>query len=138
MSSEQKFRPYFTSSELLEIISALKSAPTPRRMTLVRYLESFLLKINHGIISPSHITAPSLESRLGMDDSPVPISPALTGEAAYQKWLSNPVKATPHEISAALEWRYLNDMMSPEEESEYERAQMAQITSQSQSQQKGN
>jgi hypothetical protein len=124
MTGEQKFRPYFTAAELLEIIAALKSAPNPRRLTLCQYLESFLLKINHGIISPAHTLEPSLETKLGFPDpsTPIPISHSLTGEAAHQKWLVSPVSATPKEIAEAMNWRYLNDLMSPDEEAEYERA----------------
>ncbi len=122
-SSNQKFRPYFTAAELQEIINCLKSHPTPRRLTICQYLESFLLKINHGIISPAHTTAPSLEQKLGFPDpnQPIPVSHNLTGEAAYNKWFLDPKSATPKEIAEAMNWRYLNDLMSPEEEAEYER-----------------
>jgi len=122
----QKFRPYFTADELLEIISALKSSPTPRRLTLVRYLEGFLLKINHGIISPSHTAQPSIESKLGLDDPRPMQTSLLIGEAAYNKWLINPLHATPHEIAEAMNWRYMNSLMSAEEEAEYEASQLAQ------------
>lgn len=122
-AGDQKFRPYFTAAELLEIISALKSAPNPRRLTLCQYLESFLLKINHGIITPAHTAAPSLESKLGFSpDTPVPADHNLTGEAAYNKWLTNPLHATPKEIAEAMDWRYRNNLMSPEEERNYERS----------------
>lgn len=124
MTGEQKFRPYFTAAELQEIITCLKSHPTPRRLTICQYLEGFVLKINHGIITPAHVNNPSLEQKLGMVDSstPIPISHNLTGEAAYQKWLVSPTSATPKEIAEAMDWRYLNDLMSPDEEAEYERA----------------
>jgi hypothetical protein len=123
-SSNQKFRPYFTAAELQEIITCLKSHPTPRRLTICQYLEGFVLKINHGIVSPAHTNNPSLEQKLGMVDpnQPIPVSHSLTGEAAYNKWLLSPVSATPKEIAEAMDWRYLNDLMSPDEEAEYERA----------------
>ncbi len=124
-SSNQKFRPYFTAAELQEIITCLKSHPTPRRLTICQYLESFALKINHGIVSPAHVNNPSLEQKLGFQNldpsTPIPISHNLTGEAAYNKWFLDPKSATPKEIAEAMNWRYLNDLMSPEEEAEYER-----------------
>ena len=128
--SAQKFRPYFTASELLEIISALKAAPTHKRLVLVQYLEGFLLKINHGIVSPAHTNQPSLEDKLGftvqdITDLPVPVPHNLTGEAAYQKWLANPVSATPKEIGEAMDWRYRNNLMSPDEEKDYEQLQLS-------------
>lgn len=119
--SSQKFRPYFTRDELLEIISALKSSPTPRRLTLCQYLEIYLLKINHGIIRPAHTIEPSLESKLGFSET-VPVSHELTGEMAYQKHLINPLNCTPKEIAEAMDWRYRNDLMSPDEEKAYEQS----------------
>lgn len=116
--SAQKFRPYFTAPELQEIISCLKSHPSTRRLQIAQYLEGFLLKINHGIVSVAHTTRPSIEQKLGF--APIPAPHNLTGEAAYQKWLISPLTATPKEIEEAQNWRYLNDLMSPEEEKEYE------------------
>ena len=117
--STAKFRPYFTAEELNEIILCLKSHPTPRRLHILRYLEAYVLKINHGVVSVAHTTAPSIEQKLGFD----PINPPsvqLTGEAAYHKQLINPTTCTPHEIAAAMEWRYRNNLMSEEEERRYE------------------
>ena len=116
MNGPIKFRPYFTAAELLEIISALKSAPTPSRLTLVRYLEGFLLKINHGVISPSHTGLPSMEQRLGFSSGEeIPVSHNLTGEAAYQKQLINPLNCTPKEIAESMDWRYRSGLMSQTE-----------------------
>lgn len=119
----KQYRPYFTLPELKEIILCLKSHPSPQRMCLVQKLESFCLKINHGIISPQYEPSPkkTILERLELDDSkPLPISTEITGEAAYQKHLIDPFHCTPKEIEAAMEYRYTNDLMSPEEEEQYE------------------
>jgi hypothetical protein len=121
--SNIKYRPYFTRDELLEIISTLKSHPSPRRLTICQYLEGFLLKMDHGIIKPAHTLQPSIESKLGF--APIPVSHEVTGEAAYQKWLLDPVKATPKEIAEAMDWRYRNNLMSTEEEIAYESEQLS-------------
>jgi hypothetical protein len=120
-----KYRPYFTAGELSEIVLCLKSHPTPRRMTIAQYLEGFILKIQHGVISPNHLSKPSMEQKLGI--TPIPISHEITGEAAYQKFLINPGKCTPKEIEEAQEWRYVNQLMSPEEQEQYELAMMTKI-----------
>lgn len=120
--SGSKYRPYFTRDELLEIISTLKSHPSPRRLQICQYLEGFLLKMEHGVIKAAHTPLPTQEEKLGF--APIPVSHDLTGEAAYQKWLLNPVKATPKEIEEAMDWRYRNNLMSPTEEAEYENAQL--------------
>lgn len=119
----KQFRPYFTLPELREIITCLKSHPTPIRLSLVQKLELFCLKIDHGIITPQYTATPkkTLEERLELDDpKPVPVSREIIGEAAYQKQLSDPFHCTPKEIEAAMEYRYTNGLMSKEEESTYE------------------
>jgi hypothetical protein len=122
----EKYRPYFTAEELSEIVLCLKSHPNPRRLTIVRYLEGFMLKINHGVISSSHTTLPTFEQKLGftVPSTVVPIDHNLTGEAAYQKWLLDPAKATPKEIAEAMDWMYRNNLMSAEQEKDYEQAQL--------------
>lgn len=126
----EKFRPYFTAEELSEIVLCLKSHPNPKRLTIARYLESFMLKIKHGVILSSHTLQPTQAEKLGFHEltlqpnTPVPIDHNLTGEAAYNKWLVNPGSATPKEIAEALDWRYRNNLMSPQEESDYEQAQL--------------
>lgn len=78
--------------------------------------------MEHGVIKPAHTPQPTIEQKLGFTQ--IPLSHDLTGEAAYQKWLLDPVKATPKEIEEAMDWRYRNNLMSPQEESEYENAQL--------------
>lgn len=116
----KKYRPYFTAEELVEICACLKSNPTPKRMALVKYLERFLLDIQHSIRAPAYTETPrpTIGQKLGFDV--IPVEPKISGEAAYQKQLINPLRCTPHEIEAAMEYRYLNDLMSPEEEKRYE------------------
>ena len=120
--SGAKYRPYFTRDELLEIISTLKSHPSPRRLQICKYLEGFMLKITHGVIQSAHTPQPTAEEKLGF--APIPVSHEVTGEAAYQKWLLDPAKATPKEIEEAMDWRYRNNLMSPTEEAEYESSQL--------------
>jgi len=127
----KKYRPYFTLPELKEIIAALKSQPTPNRMTLIKYLEKYCLEITHSVREESYTANPrkTLSQRLELDDTPsAPINPIIqiTGEAAYQKQLINPIHCTPKEIEAAMEYRYLNDLMSPDEEKQYEHSLLSQ------------
>lgn len=119
----KSYRPYFTLHELREIILCLKSHPTPSRLSLVQKLESFCLKINHGVISHQYEPSPrkTILDKLELSDpAPVPISTEITGEAAYQKHLADPFHCTPKEIQAAMEYRYTHSLMSPQQESEYE------------------
>jgi hypothetical protein len=131
----KKYRPYFTLPELHEIITALKSQPTPNRMTLIKYLEKYCLEITHSVREESYTANPrkTLSQRLELDDpsdiptiSIIPQPIQITGEAAYQKQLINPLHCTPKEIEAAMEYRYLNDLMSPDEEKQYEHSLLSQ------------
>lgn len=117
LPSNHKFRPYFTVAELLEIVAALKQNPTPNRMGIIRYLEGYILKINHSQITPQHTLSPTLAQKLGFSDEP---SVDMTGEAAYQKQLINPTHCTPKEIAAAMEYRYTHNLMSLDEVKKYE------------------
>lgn len=120
----KKYRPYFTISELQTITDCLKSHPTPTRLSLVQYLERFLLEINHGVRKESYIPTPTptISQKLGFEDTPIPVSTSLTGEMAHQKHLIDPTHCTPKEIEAAMEYRYTNDLMSKDEENEYEKS----------------
>ena len=93
----KKYRPYLSLPELRHLVSVLTQVePTSG---LCRYLTRYLLDVESGYRSPNHIGAPSLEQKLGFQ-----------GEAK-----------TKHE--SEQQYRYENDLMSPQEEYEYERSQ---------------
>lgn len=120
MRGAQKYRPYFTAPELSEIIASLKENPTPNRLAISRYLESFNLKITHGVISASHTLEPSIEQKLGFSESP---KDEMTEEQLYRIWQATPTLLNPSEIAKVLDYRYRNNLMTPEEEKAYESAQ---------------
>ena len=119
----KQFRPYFTLPELQEIITCLKSHPTPARLSLVRKLGFFIAKVEHEAVSPQYIPhpKPTLAQRLELEEN-IPANAEVIGEAAYQKHLSSPNSCTPKEIAASLEYMYTNNLMSPEQEKEYEKS----------------
>ena len=129
-----KYRPYFSASELLEIINALKQSPTPSRIRLIQYLETFSIKINHGIISSNYTPnpVPSLEEKLGFDDllpssqqeeikdnnsgkdflkESFKLTPKEARKLAYSRWVENPINVTAKEIHLVNEYRYENGLM---------------------------
>ncbi len=125
-SGEQKFRPYLSSSELLLIIRTLKSDPAPA-IGLIRYLETFAIKIERGIISPQLRLQESLASRLGFESSPTSQESGESPETLAMRWESMPSerhKFSPAQLATIQAWRYENDRMSPEEESAYETSLM--------------
>ena len=125
-SSNQKYRPYFTSSEFREIIRCVKSSST--NLTLIRYLESFALKIDHGTISSQLTTRPtlSIEQKLGiaMAHTPTPVHTTHNIPSLHDRWVNDPASVTPGELSIIHQFRYENDLMTSEEESMYEASLM--------------
>ena len=120
--NKTKYRPYFTASELGEVIRCVKLSS--QNISLLRYLESYALKISHGVIAESITLQPTLADSLELDS---PISPPLESKRAkaYAKWLSSPQTCTPLEIELTHLYRFENDLMSPEEETIYLQSQGA-------------
>ena len=120
--SNQKVRPYFSSIELLEIIQALKEQNKSKH--LIHYLEGFAIKIERGILSPQLPIQPSIEDKLELGTRPtqLDLGDMLTKKklAAYSKWKLFPSSCSPNELAHAKLYRYENDLMDQEEESEYE------------------
>jgi hypothetical protein len=117
----KQYRPYFTLTELQEIIACLKSHPTPSRLSLVRKLGFFIAKIEHEAVSPQYIPTPrpTLAQRLELEESS-PETQEVIGEAAYQKHLSSPSSCTPKEIAASMEYMYTHGLMDQSQELAYE------------------
>lgn len=124
MNLPQKFRPYFTPAELQEIIRCLKAAPTTS-LPLLRYMESFSIKITHGTISPQYVAMPSLESRLGMEVQAIEPSP----EELFQLWGKYPDKTTPAQMELIQQYRWERGMMDPMEQMAYEDSILASSSS---------
>jgi hypothetical protein len=111
-----KYRPYFTLPQLQEISRVLKTNGS-QNLTLIRYVDTFLAKIEFDAVSRVRI-----EDRLGFGVSQAPIDLAAMRLEAYEKWKTNPADTSVREMGRVLMYRYENDLMSPEEEREYERA----------------
>lgn len=117
----KKYRPYFSSDEMIEIIHALKENPNAGRLALIRYLEGFNIKIERGIMQPSHeligTKNQQLAQSLGFDgnklDNPDP-------KSLYQKWQNDPTTVSPEEIKMILQYRWENNLMTDKESADYE------------------
>lgn len=120
--NKTKYRPYFTASELSEVIRCVKLSS--QNISLLRYLESYALKISHGVIAESITLQPTLADSLELD-SPSPASLESKRSKAYAKWLSSPQTCTPLEIELTHLYRFENDLMSQEEETIYLQSQGA-------------
>lgn len=118
--TNQKFRPYLTLAEMTEVIDSLKSTPNPNGR-LIYYFQSFIDKIYVGKVSSTITTRPTMEQSLELE--PLPQAKLDLREQrlqAYNKWLASPARCTIQELTRAQMYRYENDLMSEEEETQYE------------------
>lgn len=121
-SSRHKYRPYFSADELQELILSLKETPNPRRLQLIQYLESFRLKIEHGVISAQMTLQPSMIDRLELYASGGTDAIAVAAEKLYNQWKLSPASLTPSQINDVLQYRWENSLMTPTEQESYEQA----------------
>lgn len=116
--AEIKFRPYLTTSELDVVIGSLRK--TNSSPILIHYLSGFRDKITVGLVSPNLITKPTLTDRLELSGSKVTIDLVQSKQQAYEKWLVSSHTCSIQELARAQMYRYENDLMDAQEESEYE------------------
>lgn len=117
-----KFRPSLTSEQIAYLIRNLQSAAVcPERDDILKQLHKFHLKAVHGIVSPSHVSAPrmSLVDSLGFSET---VSASDDVLVLLETYRTNPTILTTTQLSRVQHHRYLNDMMTPEEELAHENA----------------
>lgn len=114
--TEQKFRPYFTTAELTELIRCVKTSST--NQSLLAYLEAFAMKIDRGLLQSQISVQPSIEQRLGLVQSI--ISTAPTPIELYQRWKTNPINLTPPQLAIIHQYRWENGFMDDEESARFE------------------
>jgi hypothetical protein len=123
MIGTKKFRPYFTAPELLELISALKESPTPARMNLIRYLETFSIKIERGVMEPSHVIEGTKSEKtiqaMGFAEIPADLAEKISPVQLYDKWKSNPTECSPAELEKVIQYRWENGLMTESESADY-------------------
>ena len=123
MTKPTKFRPYFSSEEMLEIITALKERPSAPRLALCRYLDSYLVKIDRGTMQPAYelkgTPREQFKDSLGLEPPAPPKQFTTSEHDLYARWQQNPMNLSPTEIGRVQQYRFLNDMMDGKEEAEY-------------------
>ncbi len=143
-----KYRPVLTSEQILHILNLAKleqPSISSASISLISVLAPFQAKIENAGIQAAYTTslkAPSTTSlealggtgvaeALGSElpscitSSAIVSTEAMIGKEAYweqcfHKYSANPTLCSLQEIEAANEYRYINDMMSTEEQEEFE------------------
>ena len=109
----QVFRPSLTLAEIHTIIASLPAHET----AIISKLRKFTLKAEHGLVTPARIKSSptSLASSLGFTTSPT-----LSMDDLMYAYENTPQILTPQQLTLIKHHRYTNDLMTPQEEAEYE------------------
>jgi len=136
MKKIKKYRPSLSYLQIQTIVNLAKSSELDREaISIITTLAPFLSKIENETISASYtssfkgakdanISLESLgESSISSEDDLHihSISKEAYWEQCYTKYSTNPNSCTLSEIKCSQEWRYLNDLMTQEEEVQHER-----------------
>lgn len=115
-SIKLKFRPSLTLEQIEYILSLRGNDPIIEH-EIRKSLEPFKRKADAGIISPSHIST----GRISMADS-LGFSTVIDNdvESLVEIWKTNPASLSPKQLEKVSHHRYVNDMMTAEEECMYE------------------
>jgi hypothetical protein len=119
--STKKYRPYFTLQELKKIQEAISNASVSD-LTLAgiyNYLYKYISDIEHGLRKENHTLQPSIEEKLGFSESSQ--SPQSNPETLYNRWKLNQI-VSPAELAIIQQYMYENDLMTPEQERDYEKS----------------
>lgn len=124
----QKHRPYLTLADLSKISAALKQS-SPSSLPLITYLDTYISQIQAGLRKPNHTlqpAKPTLAQSLELEPPPpkdAALDLQLSKDREIQYLLSLPRESlTVAQLTQVQDYRYLHDLMTPQEEEEYEHA----------------
>lgn len=133
---QTKFRPYFTAEELSHIISLVQSAPDSEiNRRVFSYLQTFAIKINHSIVKPAIELEGTKKDRIVnlILDETTPLKEIYDKKSRAQNlyvlWAAQKNNKsiaaaayvfTPTDLTLIHQYRYENDLMTPEESDQYE------------------
>lgn len=125
MNSSIKFRPSLSAAQISHILFLLQDnnnsmIGTQLNNDTIKALKVFKLKAEHGIVTPSHVSIgkPSIEQSLGFSDI---VDSSI--DALLEIYNSTPNILSESQLSRVQKHRYVNDLMTTEEETEYEQSQ---------------
>lgn len=115
-AQQPKYRISLTLPQINYLISLCEKDTIPD-IDLIKVFKLLVFKATEGLTNPAFLSVPrvSLETKLELE--------SLTLEEhrlrSYLKWQGNPAACSSQEIREAHMHRYLNDMMTEQEEQEY-------------------
>tara|TARA_R110000824_G_scaffold302949_1_gene490744 strand:+ start:608 stop:1027 length:420 start_codon:yes stop_codon:yes gene_type:complete len=130
MKNSNKYRPVLTAEQIEHILTLAKGSPmTDTNISLIGSLSPFFAKIQNKAVNAAYTTTGnvasskfSIESLGGtaQPDSEATESKEDFWEICYNQWLITPLEMSLAGIEAANEYRYLHDLMTPEEQTAFE------------------
>lgn len=122
-SSNKKYRPYFTLSELETLRDLVAASSNPSNQSLYKYLFQYCRDISEGLRVSAISIKPTILDSLELTDSPTTNKPSPEqSHNLFLAWQAN-ATLTPREHEIVLAYRYNHGMLSPEEEKRYEISQ---------------
>lgn len=124
--AKDTFRPYLTRVELdslLILLSSPASLSSTIHRNIYKKLKTLTLKIDEEIISAAYTTKKTpIEDSLGFSTTESKENFTKVVEQLYEEWKTpeTRIKLTLAEIQLVQDYRYRSDLMTPEEEAEYE------------------
>lgn len=122
--SNHKYRPVLTQDQITHILSLCRKDMSDASIQLMSVLAPFEYKIRNQAITPAYTQTPkeSLADMMGLEPTPpIPSIRSLDPKALYEVWVNDPsFPFTPSDLRIIREYRYVNDLMTFEEERAYE------------------
>lgn len=119
--TESKYRPVLSSSHISHILSLCRNDMSAESLRVIGVLAQFEHKIKNQAVSPAYkVDVPqSLSVNLGFE-APKEMTGIIPPERLYEMWKGNPAQLSVSELESVRAYRYMNDLMTPEESKKYE------------------
>lgn len=128
--SQQKFRPVLTHTQISHILTLCKKDLTQESISCIAILAPFEAKIKNLGVQAAYTQKPkeSKLDELGYTHTPKEVVDVETLYSQYMENGENISEFSLQEIQKIQEYRYTNDLMTPQEEVEYEEMQLPQLS----------
>lgn len=127
----KKYRPVLSQAQIAHILSLCKTDLSQKSISIISTLAPFLAKIENDAVTEAYTQKPK-ESKLTdlgfQSHTPKEIVDAETLHTKYLLCGENISEFSLQEIQKIQEYRYTNDLMTPQEEVEYEEMQLPQLS----------
>ena len=125
MNTNARHRISLTRLEIAKLIE-LASTEQPlstESIHLLSKLNVFISKIDNKAIAAAYIPAARKDTLEALGEIPAGKSKEQVWEECYTKYIADPTSCNAVELECAMEHRYLNDLMTPEEIVAFEAAE---------------